>query len=171
MKIKNSLLLLFVLAVINLLNNSCKKDAQTSIQGLFTKGTWQLASVMRFHYLGSSQLATDTLNTTCDTTQLFTFNKDNTCSYTNFDCVTQSTAKGNWSVSSDQLFLMASMTCQDTVAGGGPGTSKPFAYAQIINLGNYSMILQTGDIATYYTATTKRTITQYGFIRQQTTGN
>jgi len=167
MKIKTPLLFLAILVFISMVVNSCKKDNSGSIQTLFTNGTWQLATVMVFNYVGSSQVGSaDTLNTTCDTTQYFTFNSNNTCTYTNFDCITQPKASGTWSLSSDQRFLMADMTCQDTITGSKPSTGKPFAYAQIYNLGQYSMVLQTGDIATYYTSTTKRTIIQYGFVRQ-----
>lgn len=149
--------------------NSCKKDDSGTIQALFTGGTWQLASVIEYNYIGSNS-TTDTLNTKCDTTQLFTFNSNNTCTYTNFDCITQKTS-GTWSVSRNQLNLMVNMTCADTLAGDISGTGQPFANALINNLGQYSLILETGDIDTYYTSTTKRRIIYFGFVRKSSAGN
>lgn len=160
-----TLLLLFTGLTIVILYNSCKKDTQGSIQTLFTTGTWQLASVQVFHYIGSQQISADTLNTDCDLVQNFTFNKNNTCTYTNFDCVAQPIASGNWGLTENKLFLEANMTCKDTTAAG---SSKPFANSQIINLGQYSLILQTGDIQPNYSTTKKRTIIRYGFVRQKT---
>ncbi len=144
---------------------SCKKDNQFTIQTLFTGGQWQLASVQVTHYLGASAVSSDTLNTQCNLTQVFKFNMDNTCTYTNFDCLQQSAASGRWSLSSNQLFLYADMVCQDTTAAK---SSKPFQTAKIFNLGQYSLILQTGDLQTYYKPNQARTITTYGFVRQKT---
>jgi len=175
---KNKVLFIFlpILIITSIVVNSCKKDSQAQIiSTLFTNGTWQLASVLVFNYLGSSQLPTDTLNTTCDTTQNFTFPTTSTCTYSNFACLSQKTSAGTWSLTSDQLFLMSDMKCTDTVRVNGVltiGTTMPFAYAKIVNLGQYSLILQTGDIATYFTPTTKRRIVQYGFVRVKLpTGN
>jgi hypothetical protein len=175
MKNKRILFLLAALVTISMVSNSCKKDAQTSIQALFTKGKWQLASVIKLRYLGASQLTpvhSDTMNTTCDSTQIFTFTSNTTCSYTNFDCIPQKVTTGTWSLSKDQLFLMANITLADTLAGGKVNPAgQPFIYTQIVNLGQYSMVLQTGNIATYYTSTTKRTIIQYGFVHPASSGN
>ncbi len=161
---KNKIPLLFVsgLLLLNLLSNSCKKDKQTSIQALFANGTWQLASINETVFVGDTVKFADTLNTKCDTTQLFTFNADNTCTYTNFDCRHQPTASGHWSLSSDQLYLNSDIVCKDTTAAG---SSKPFATAQIYNIGQYSLVLLTGDLQNY-TSSTKRKVTRYGFIRQ-----
>ena len=150
---------------------SCKKDNNNApIQTLFTTGRWQLASVLVYHYLGSSQTSVDTFNTTCDTTQYFTFPTNNTCTYTNFHCVHQPIATGTWSLTKDALFLLVNITCTDTLPGGKTTPSAPpFVYTKILTLGPYSMVLQTGDIGTYYTATTKRTIYQYGFVHQTNT--
>ena len=174
MKNKHVFFFLTALVGISMFINSCKKDAQTSIQALFTDGKWQLASVVKLRYVGATQLLpvpSDTLNTTCDSTQIFTFNTNNTCTYTNFDCIAQPKSSGTWSLSNDQLFLMSNMMCTDTIAGGTVSSGQPFAYTQIFNIGQYSMILRTGNIATYYTSTTKRTIIQYGFVHPTSTGN
>jgi len=172
MKIKTPLFFIVALLFVSTVINSCKKDSQsTFVQSLFSNGSWQLASVQVFHFLGSSNISTDTLNTMCDSTQLFTFNTDHSCTYTNFDCLAQTKAVGTWTTSTDQLFLMADITCVDTIPGNKISSGKPFIYTKIVNLGQYSMILQTGDINTFYTANTKRTIMQYGFVRVTTTGN
>lgn len=168
MKNKTVYLLLATLLGTAFFINSCKKTDQSNIPNLLTTGVWQLASVQVVHYIGDSNLSTDTLNTKCDTTQLFTFNKDNSCTYTNFDCKVQPTSVGKWSITSNRLFLNADVVCQDTTAAG---KSQPFALAQIINLGQFSLVLQTGDIQAYYTSAQKRTIRRYGFIRQRTNAN
>jgi hypothetical protein len=85
--------------------NSCKKDDKSSVNTTLTTGNWQLGSILVYHYLGSSLTSTDTMNTTCDTTQVFTFNNDGTCTYTNYHCVPQPTAKGTWIITGDKLFL------------------------------------------------------------------
>src|SRR5271165_2849717 len=117
LKSKRLLLLLAGLAAA-LVINSCKKKNQSPIQALFTGGTWQLASVMAFNYVGNSLISTDTLNTTCNSIQDFTFYTNNTCSYTNFDCITQSPPAAQWSLSANQLFLQAGVVCKDTSAAG-----------------------------------------------------
>lgn len=147
--------------------NSCKKMNQNPIQALFTGGTWQLASVMAFNYVGPSQISTDTLNTTCLLTQNFTFNTNNTCTYTNFDCIMQTPQAAQWSLTPNELFLQTNIVCKDTTAAG---SSMPFSYAQILNLGQYSLVLQTGDIQPNYSLTQHRRIIQYGFVRQKVNG-
>jgi hypothetical protein len=165
--------LTFILAlfVLSLFCASCKKQTQSSIQTLFTKGKWELATVIVTVTVGSERISEDTLNTTCNKSQVFTFNTDGTCSYTNFHCKDQPLATGKWSLSPDQLYLKSDMVCQDTfkLAPGkiGPSTSAPFANAQIASLGQYGMVLITGDIQNY-SATQKRTVRRYGFVRQKT---
>ena len=167
MKYKHLLLFFIGLLVIGMLVNSCKKDDQGTIKQLFSGNTWQLASLIRYSYTGSSLDIADTLNVNCETTQFFTFNSDNTCTYTNFDCKSQPVAKGNWSLSSDKLFLMSDITCQDTIPSstGTPHTTKPFTIARIMNLGQYSLVLQTGNLDVYYPPDEKRMYYVYGFVR------
>jgi hypothetical protein len=143
---------------------SCKKTTQDYIPTLLTNGQWQLASVLVYHYTGATQDSVDTLNATCNLVQTFKFNTDKTCTYTNFDCVTQ-TASGHWALSQNELLLNTDLKTTDTVASEN---SVPFKSAQIINLGQYSLIIKTGYLATYYSPTQKRKITQYGFIRVKT---
>jgi hypothetical protein len=162
MKNKIPLLFVFGLMLVGLLSNSCKKDNTGSIDNLFT-GKWQLASVTATVYLGDAITSTTTLNTTCNKTQIFTFSTGNSCTYTNFHCLPQSSS-GKWSLSADKLILSADMTCQDTLSG----SSKPFNATRIVTLGQYSMVLETND-SPVYSATKPRTIMRYGFVRQKTT--
>ena len=156
-----------VLAIAGLVINSCKKDNQTSVETLLTHGPWHLASVQVINYVGSSVVSVDTLNTNCDSTQIFTFNTNNTCGYTNFECIPQKTS-GSWSITSDQLVLNSNMLCADTLIGGAPDPNKsmPFKYTKIVNLGQYSLVLQTGDVNIFVTSTTRSRIIQYGFVHQ-----
>ena len=169
MKRGHPYLFLTGLILVALVANSCKKQTQSPIQALFTGGTWQLASVFAYNYIGNTQTTTDTLNTdsTCHLTQFFTFKTDNTCTYTNFDCLTQSPAAATWTLTPNQLFLQANIVCKDT--SSSTGTSMPFSYSKIVNLGQFSLVLQTGDIQPNYSLTKPRRIVQYGFIRQKLT--
>ncbi len=166
MKQKRPLLLLMLVAIA-LVVNSCKKDSQSPIQALFSVGTWQLASVQVYNYIGNSQTSVQNFTDSCATTQFFTFNKNNTCTYTNFDCIPQTSTTAKWSLTPNQLYLVAEIVCKDSTKAG---SSQPFINAQIINLGQYSMVLNTGDIQPNYSLTKHRQIIQYGFVREQITG-
>ena len=163
MKRKHWLLFLLGIVVTGVIVNGCKKNNETTVPVLFTQGKWQLASVL-VTITNGSITTIDTLNTTCDSTQVFTFNTNNTCTYTNFDCKPQ-VSSGSWSLSQDQLTLIANMTCKDTTAAG---TSKPFLNAQIVNMGQYSMVLQTGDYNVIPTTTNSTRTVRWGFVRQKT---
>jgi hypothetical protein len=154
---------------ISLVVNSCKKETQSPIEQLFTGGTWQLASVVATYYTGNTQDSTKTLNsdTVCSLQQYFTFFTNNTCTYTNFDCLTQTPAAASWSLASNDLYLQAAVVCKDTTE---KGSSIPFADAQIVSLGHFSLVLNIGDIQPNYSLTQKRVIIQYGFIRQKVNG-
>jgi len=171
MKSKRRFLILIGLTLISIGVNSCKKQSQSVIAQLFTGGYWELASVTATHYTGPVTDSVVNLNsdTTCLLKQIFTFNTNNTCTYTNFDCITQTTTPASWSLTANQLYLQANVVCKDTTAAH---SSMPFAYAQIQNLGQFSLVLNIGDIQPNYSLTQKRVIYQYGFIRQKsTTGN
>lgn len=146
-----------------MLSNSCKKDTQATVESLLARGTWQLASVTRLNYLGGANVSTDTLNTRCSLSQSFTFNSDNTCTFQNFSCINQS-SKGLWQLTEDKLTLQSTLSCQDTLAKAMV-TAMPFQTARIVNLGQYSLVLETGDLSSYYLATDKRQVKRYGFIR------
>jgi hypothetical protein len=160
MKTKRPLLLIASLLLIALIINSCKKDKQTTIAALFTTGKWELASEQVTFLTGSSTDSTRII-TLCDSAQYFKFNTDNTCTYNYFDCTVQPISTGKWSLAQNQLYLQADITCKDSTAA----SVQPFANAQIYNLGQFSLILKTGDIEPNYSLTKKRIITQYGFVR------
>lgn len=144
--------------------NSCKKEKQSSVPSLFTYGVWRLGSIQEATYLGGTQTLLDTLD--IDSVQTFKFNNDNTCSYTNFDNKA-GTVSGTWSLSDTQLYMFANITYPNITTAG---TKQPFINCQIVNLGEYSMVIQTGDIQTYYNPTDKRTIRTYGFVRINPSG-
>jgi hypothetical protein len=47
-------------------------------------------------------------------------------------------------------------------------TVMPFSTARIDNLGQYSLVMETGDLETYYLPNQKRVIARYGFVRVKT---
>jgi hypothetical protein len=165
----------FILIALILLSafiiNSCKKSTQNPLESLFTGDSWQLASITAYYYTGNTLDSTQTLSPSCGSglIQYFTFYSNNTCTYSNFDCIAQNPTAAQWSLSANQLFLSANVVCKDTSA---TGSSMPFSYASIQNLGHFSLVLQTGDIQPNYSLTKPRKIVQYGFIREKiTTGN
>jgi hypothetical protein len=165
MKYKISILFFLGFIIITLVVNSCKKDPRGTITSLFTGGRWQLASEL-VTYTNFGVTTIDTLNLKCDSTQIFTFNTNHTCTYSNFDCIaTPSPPKGNWSLSADQLTLYSTIICRDTTA---KHTSMPFDTVQIVNLGQYSMVLQTGNFNVIPTTLNKTRVVRYGFVRQKT---
>jgi hypothetical protein len=169
MKNKGIFFFLLGLVLIAVIINSCKKQTQNPIEKLFTGGQWQLASVTATYYTGAltdSTVTLDTLNSCLS--QYFTFFTNNTCTYTNYDCITQSPPAATWALTGNQLFLQANVVCKDTTKAG---SSMPFANAEIFNLGQYSMVLEIGDIQPNYSLTQKRTIYTYGFIREKLNGS
>ena len=159
MKFKFRLLLLCGFVATGLLVNSCKKSNQDYIQSLFVGGKWQLSSMQVTYATGAATDSVVLRDTSCSFIQTFTFNADNTCTYTNYRCSEQ-TSTGHWTLSTDKLFLNSNISV-DSVGV----TIAPFKNAQIVTLGQYSLILQTGDLQTYYPANMKRIITRYGFVR------
>ncbi|MCJ8208537.1 hypothetical protein MUY27_02370 [Mucilaginibacter sp. RS28] len=162
---KRNLLLLLSLIVVLVVYNSCKKERQSYLPTLLTSSTWELASVQVTTYQGSTQLGTATLNTNCQLKQTFTFNPDQSCSYQNFICRSD-IASGKWQFSDDKLTLQANMLCKDTVPGGKDTVDAPFLNARIVNLGSYSLVLETGDINEYSGSTKKRVIRRFAFVHQ-----
>lgn len=161
MKRRNTILLLLGLSLITLYN-SCKKDELSTIDALFSSGTWELASLHVLNYVGDTRGKTDTLYADCDFKQTFKFNADKTCTYGNYACLEKS-ASGTWSLSKDKLFLVSDIVC-DTSA---TESIQPFTNTKIVTLGQYSMILQTGDLQTNYPANQRRRIMQYAFVKQR----
>ncbi len=134
-----------------LLVNSCKKDNNDTPAYFLTQGKWQLASVQIFHFVGDvqqKQTKADTVLINC--TQTVVFKNDNTCTFSNFKC--NNTLNGSWQIDPNSLILKSQ---------GLDTLSKD---ARIITLGQYSLVVQTGDISTYYKATTVRNITVYGYV-------
>ena len=162
---KTRWLLILSILILALLINSCKKSGQSPIQTLFTGGQWQLASVQVTYYTGNETDSVVTINTPC--IQDFIFNTNNTCTYSNFDCITQTSPVAQWTLTGNELFLQTNMVCKDTTAAG---SSMPFSNAGILTLGQYSLVLQTGDIQPNYSLTAKRKIIQWGFVRQKLNG-
>jgi hypothetical protein len=162
MKFKFPLFILCGFTLIGLMTNSCKKNNQDYIQTLFTGGYWQLSNMQVTYSTGANTDST-VYQDTCNLNQVLTFNTDNTCTFANYSCKPQPTATGTWSLSTDRLFLNSNIS----VDSSGVKT-MPFKNAQIQNLGQYSLVLQTGDLQTYYTPTTKRIVTRYGFVRVKT---
>ncbi|MES2268232.1 MAG: hypothetical protein V4520_15835 [Bacteroidota bacterium] len=156
---KKTYSLLAGMLLLGFMLNSCKKEKTESLQSLFTNGKWQLGSVIEYKYLGGQETDRDTLD--CDLAQTFKFNDDMTCSYTNLDCK-ENTVSGRWSLSDTRLFLNADITYPTVTSAG---TKQPFINSRINNLGDFSMVLETGDLQTYYTSTDRRTIRRWGFIR------
>lgn len=161
---KRSLTILLITLLTGISTNSCKKQEIGYVNTWLTASPWQLASIYVYRYQGSLLLETDTLNTTCLLKQTFKFSTDQSCSYQNYIC-RQGTSTGKWKFSDDKLTLISDMICKDTI-GGRDTTLAPFKNAQIMNLGSYSLVLQTGDVNQFYTANTKRVIKRYSFIHQ-----
>ena len=163
MKYRFPLFVLCCFAVIGIISNSCEKNNQNYIPTLFTGGRWELSSVIVTHFVGDTIKTSDTLYTACSLEQNFVFNSDKTCTFTNYSCISQPVATGHWSLSSDNLFLSSDMAVDSS------GTKiMPFKTALINNLGQYSLVLETGSLQSYYLPNTPRTITRYGFVRQKT---
>jgi len=162
MKNKIRVVIVLGLALIGLIGNSCKKDNPGTVSSVLTAGNWQLANILVTTTTNLVSI-TDTINATCGLTQLLTFNTDNTCTYTNYDCLAQ-TASGHWSLSADQLTLSSDMTFKFTTQAL---SANPFANAQVFNAGQYSLVLQTGNYNVIPTTTNSVTVVRYGFIRQK----
>jgi len=163
MKYRFPLFVLCCFAVIGIATNSCEKNDQNYIPTLFTGGQWELSSVIVTHFVGDTIKTSDTLYTACALEQTLIFNTDKTCTFANYSCISQPTATGHWSLSSDNLFLSSDMAVDSS------GTKiTPFKTAEINNLGQYSLVLLTGSLESYYPSNKPRIITRYGFVRQKT---
>ena len=162
MKFKLPLFILCCFVVIGLTTNSCKKNNQDYIETLLPGGQWFLSSMTVTNYDGDTLLSTIKVDTICNFNQLFTFNTDKTCTFTNYSC-DSSRVSGHWALTSDHLFLNS-----DIVVDSAGTPTKAFKNAQIVNLGQYSLVLQTGSLETFYPPDRKRIITRYGFVRQKT---
>lgn len=146
--------------------SSCNKGDEASAIDSFLldrDGKWQLASLRIETLHGDTSVRRDTLNTSCKFTQTFTFKADGTCQYDYYSCLDQKTT-GSWQlISGDSVVLRAPMIVKDTTA---KGTATPFRNAQVLNLGQNSLILQVVATDTLYRVplVLRRRITRYGFI-------
>ncbi|GAA4339912.1 hypothetical protein GCM10023149_50930 [Mucilaginibacter gynuensis] len=161
---RNTFAFIFSVLAITLLYYSCKKEKNATIAPLLASGSWQLASAQVTSYTGDTQDSLVKLDSGCVFKQIFTFKADNTCTFTNYHCQ-ESTTTGNWSLSNDRLFLISDIAFQDTTV---IGKARVFENSRIVNLGQYSLVLEVGDIQTNYGSRQKRRIARYGFIRQKT---
>ncbi len=144
---------------------SCKKDNQSSVSSFLTQSTWNLALTQRFKYVNQALIKTDTVNIGCALDQKLTFRKDNTFTFTNYNCKTGN-LNGNWSFSPDMLFL----NTDQSITKNSKGIQNP---AHFINLGQYSLIFDAGDVYvygnenTYYKKTDTVVVYRYGFIHSK----
>jgi hypothetical protein len=162
---KNKLLLfcLFASLIVGVTANSCKKNNQDYLQTLLTHEHWQLASLTVTQTQNDTTLLNDTINPLCNLVQSLTFNGNGTCTYTNYGCTAQ-TVTGHWTLTSNKLYLQSDLKFQDTTAILKQ-YPMPFTNAQIINLGQYSLVLKTGDLGIFHPPNTKLTVFTYGFVR------
>lgn len=161
MNYKFLILSVFSAMVLMVLSTSCKKtNTDTPTYFLTSGGAWILASQQVFHYVGDSLASTDTINV--GLTQQFIFNNDNTCTYSNYHSIAQNAA-GSWQFNSDSLTVQAKISCKDSV-NGSVVTDMPFSDAEVDNVGQYSLVLKTGYLGSFYTPKTVRKITRYAFV-------
>ncbi|MGV8878963.1 MAG: hypothetical protein ACOH2A_08025 [Sphingobacteriaceae bacterium] len=163
MKIKYSYSLLFGFTLLLLLTNACKKDKNTAVESFLTNGAWELANLQQFTYLGSVLQKTDTINRKCVINQTITFNNDRSCTYTgNFQCNSQS-AKGNWNMlKKDTIRLQSDLSLKDSTNQ----LTQPFRDSRVVNLGQYSLVIETGDIGAIFTSRQVRKIFRYSFVHE-----
>lgn len=148
--------MLLLLLIAGLAVNSCKKNDQSSITGFLTQRPWKLALKQRFAYLNNVLVRTDTLQSSCALTQTLTFNTGNTYTYQNYACAT-GTVTAPWSITADYLYL----NLNSVIA---VNSAKAQNVARIINLGQYSLVFDAGDINTIHKTTDSVIIFRYGFI-------
>lgn len=159
------LLLLLFLLITCCAFNSCKKDNQSSVSSFLTQGTWNLALTQRFKYVNQTLVNTDTVNVGCTLDQKLTFNKDNTFTFKGFNCKTGN-LNGKWNFSPDMLYL----NTDQSITINTKGKQNP---ARIINLGQYSLVFDAGDVYVYgnantvYLKTDTVVIYRYGFIHSK----
>jgi len=145
---------------------ACTKTNEKPYVDVFLAGgrPWQLASQQLSLYYGDTLKRVDTLNRTCPQNQIFSFSGDGTCTYTNYSCITQS-AQGTWKIlTQDSLRLQSNIVCKDTSA---TKSSSPFNNAEIVNLGQNSLVLQVVRYRTLRTVPKvllEKKVTRYAFI-------
>lgn len=157
---KSKLLFLFILLIAFTVNSCKKDDSKTSLTTFLTRLPWKLALKQRFVYVNSALVKTDTLENACSLTQRLTFNTD-TYTYENFACTANNKINKSWSFTNDNLYLNL-----NSVISVYSKTNAQ-SVARIINLGQYSLVFDAGDIYTTNTthlATDSVIVYRYGFI-------
>ncbi len=151
------LLFLLISLIIYCGINSCKKSSQSSISSFLTQRLWNLALLQRYKYVNESLVKTDTINTVCALNQTLLFKADNTYNFGNYNCKAGA-LNGNWSFTPDMLYLNLNSVISQTSKDSKPNV------ARIINLGQYSLVFDAGDVNIPHAKTDTVVIYRYGFI-------
>ncbi|UEG54490.1 hypothetical protein LLH06_05875 [Mucilaginibacter daejeonensis] len=162
---KRSILLVIpAIMLVAMFMGSCKKNADLSYVNTFlTNGTWTLASLQVATYNGDTLKKTDTLNLNCNERQQFIFDKSGMCTYENFYCIKQ-TESANWTITDrDSVIIRTNIALLDDINGV---KIRPFAYTQVVNLGQNSLVLQTvkRDTLRLRPLLIRRRVSRYGFL-------
>ncbi|RYE27196.1 MAG: hypothetical protein EOP42_19575 [Sphingobacteriaceae bacterium] len=136
--------------------NSCKKNDLVSLNDFLTRQPWKLALKQRLAYVNNALVKTDTLENACKLTQTLTFNNNGNYTYQNYTCAPGS-INAAWSFTSDYLYLNLNSIISINSA-------KSQNVARIINLGQYSLVFDAGDVNTVHKTTDSVIIFRYGFI-------
>ncbi|MVN21516.1 hypothetical protein [Mucilaginibacter arboris] len=158
----SKLLLLLILLIAVFAVNSCKKDEQSSISDFLTRSTWNLALLQRFKYVNEALVKTDTIQAGCTLNQTLLFNADNTYNFNNYSCKT-GLLSSTWSFTPDMLYLNLNSVISQT----SPTFSSKQNVARIINLGQYSLSFDAGDVNIVHKPTDTVVIYRYGFIHSK----
>ncbi len=141
--------------------NSCKKNDLVSIKDFLTRQPWKLALKQRLAYVNNALVKTDTLESNCKLSQTLNFNNNGKYTYQNYSCANGS-LNSAWSFTPDYLYLnLNSVISVTTATANNPSKQN---VARIINLGQYSLIFDAGDINTIHKITDSVIVFRYGFI-------
>lgn len=136
--------------------NSCKKSDQTSLTNFLTQRPWKLALKQRLAYVNNALVKTDTLESNCKLSQTLTFNTNKSYTYLNYVCKSDA-INAQWSFTPDYLYLNLNSIISIN-------STKAQNVARIINLGQYSLVFDAGDINTPHKTTDSVIVFRYGFI-------
>ncbi|RYE29999.1 MAG: hypothetical protein EOP42_13120 [Sphingobacteriaceae bacterium] len=136
--------------------SACKKNDRASLTDFLTQKPWKLALKQRLAYLNNALVKTDTLESNCQLSQTLTFNNNGNYTYQNYACANRNVSAG-WSFTPDYLYLNLNSIISIN-------SDKAQNVARIINLGQYSLVFDTGDINLTRKATDSVIVFRYGFI-------
>ncbi len=132
-----------------------------SLTDFLTRQPWKLALKQRLTYVNNALVKTDTLENNCKLSQTVNFNKNGNYTYQNYNC-----ANGNvsaaWSFTPDYLYL--NLNSDISVTKATPTAPSKQNAARIINLGQYSLVFDAGDVNIARKAPDSVIIFRYGFI-------